>query len=152
MCVPDLCSGGAAGHSPDVRGSYRSVLFAFCGGLLLLGCSAGESDSTQNPVGFTGSPVEGGQTGALMPACGLSPVARAGDSIPGGDTGIVIHPAACVALATADLELRDEDGTTIAFDLEPLVEGAVLLRPRTPLRAGIYHLKIGEVEMEAVVA
>jgi hypothetical protein len=157
MCVPDLSSGRPAGHSPLVLRIRASALSAISGCLLLLaGCGSAESaDGASSPsavVPGVNPWVLGGQTGALMPACGLTPAATAGDSIPGGDSGIVIHTQACVGFAAAELELRDENGMPVAFDLESLPGGAMLLRPRAPLRPGIYHVTIAGMEMESVVA
>jgi hypothetical protein len=153
MCVPDLSSDRRAGHIQRVPRILASALCAISSCLLLLcGCSSeSDGDFSQSPGGHNPW-VLGGQTGALMPACGLTPAARAGDSTPGGDTGIVIHTDACVGFAAAELELRDEDGVSVEFELETLPGGAKLLRPRIPLEAGIYHVTIAGIEMESVVA
>jgi hypothetical protein len=137
-----------------IRASALSVLGG-CSLLLLASCAMDSSeDGASAPVGVLPPHpwVQGGQTGALMPPCGLTPAALAGDSIPGGDTGIVVHTESCVGFVAAELELRDGDGNPVEFDLESLPGGAVLLRPRTPLSAGVYRVKVAGMEMESVVA
>lgn len=121
--------------------------------VLLAGCASGDDDDDGSGVVPQWRPwVMGGQTGALTPPCGITPAARAGDSIPGGDSGFVIHTDGCVGFSAAELELHDEDGMMVAFDLEPLPDGAVLVRPRSPLPAGVYTLTVAGMEMEPVVA
>jgi hypothetical protein len=124
-----------------------------CGLLLLIGgsaCSAAE-DGLSNAPSWRDW-VKGGQTGALTPRCGLSLSAEAGDSIPGGDSGIVIQTDACVGLSAAQLELHDQDGMMVAFDLVTLPGGAVLLKPRSPLPAGVYSLTVAGKPMTPVIA
>jgi len=152
MCVPDLSSASRAGHSQHVPRIPAPALLAISGCLLLLWGCASESDGGARAAIGVNPWVLGGQTGALTPPCGLTPAARAGDSTPGGDSGIVIHTDACVGLAVAELELRAEDGRSVPFDLETLPGGAMLLRPRDPLPAGIYRVTIAGVEMDSVVA
>jgi hypothetical protein len=154
MFVPDLSSGGPAGHSQRVLATSPAVLRVICGLLLLIGgsaCASGE-DAALN-AGQPWRPwVEGGQTGALTPRCGLSLSAEQGDSIPGGDSGIVIQTDACVGLSAAQLELHDQDGMMVAFDLVTLPGGAVLLKPRSPLPAGVYSLSVAGKPMTPVIA
>jgi len=152
MFVPDLSSRGRGGHSQHVLATSPAVLRVI-GGLLLLiwgsACAAGGEPGLEPPWQDW---VEGGQTGALTPRCGLSLAAEEGDSIPGGDSGIVIHTDSCVGLSAAELQLHDEDGMMIAFDLVPLPDGAVLLKPRNPLPAGVYELIVAGKPMEPVIA
>ena len=153
MFVPDLCSGWRAGHSQPVSWIGRYARGVRCVALLLAagGCSSGK-DSVSDARGSTFHPwVEGGQTGALIPECGLTRAARAGDSTPGGDTAIVIQTDSCVGLAVAELELFDQDGMMVEFDVETLPGGALLLRPRAPLPAGVYVVKVAGKEMESLV-
>ncbi|MDH5671237.1 MAG: hypothetical protein OEZ06_03755 [Myxococcales bacterium] len=83
----------------------------------------------------------GGQTGALMPDCGLSPAGGEADILPGGGAGIVVYTDVCgVAAATEALELRDGSGIAVDFDLERLDDGVVLLRPAMELPPGDYEL------------
>jgi hypothetical protein len=135
-----------------IRASALSAIGG-CSLLLLASCSADAASEGSRlgvqPMGHDPR-VLGGQTGALMPPCGLTPASRMG--IPGGDSGIVIHTASCVGYAAAELELRDERGMPVEFDLVPLPGGAVLLRPRMPLPAGRYRLKIAGMEVAPVVA
>jgi MYXO-CTERM domain-containing protein len=121
--------------------------------LALCGC-AGADDGDFGGSGAIINPwAAGGQTGALLPPCGLTPAARAGDSIPGGNAGIVIHTDQCgVGFAAAELELHDEDGLMVAFDLVPLTGDAILIKPRSPLTPGVYTLTIAGTRMESVVA
>lgn len=155
MFVPDLSSRLAAGHSRFVP-ARTSRLHAFGRLALLLlplgiaGCSS-DGELSGNLGGWRPW-VEGGQTGALIPPCGLTPAAAAGDSIPGGRSGIVLHTDSCAGLAVAELELHDEDGMMVSFDVERLPGGAVLLRPRSPLMAGVYRLSGAGLELEPVVA
>jgi hypothetical protein len=125
------------------------------GGFLLLvwgiACSAGE-DSAHRAGNEWRPWVEGGQTGALIPPCGISPAAAAGDSIPGGQSGIVLHTDECVGFNAAGLELHDEDGMLVAFDVVELPGNAVLIKPRSPLPAGVYSLTVAGKRMTPVIA
>jgi hypothetical protein len=150
MFVPDLSSRGRPGHSQHVSRKASSLLLGLAALLL---CSCASSSDEGAYVGPGVNPwVAGGQTGALIPDCGLTPAAADGDSIPGGDSGIVLYTDKCVGFAAAELELHDQDGMMVAFDLEPLPGGAVLLRPKSPLPAGIYSVNVAGTKMEAMVA
>lgn len=138
-----------------MQGNHLHLRLLGCLVLLVgLGGCASSDASTANP-GAT-QPyrpwVSGGQTGALVPSCGLTAAARAGNAIPGGNDGIVVNLDQCVGLATADLELIDAKGAMVEFDREPLPGGAVLLRPRMPLMAGTYSLRIAGQQMQSIVA
>lgn len=153
MCVPDLSPGSRAGHIHGVSRIRAAALFAISGGLLLLGgCGSASGDNDSQGLAGPNPWVWGGQTGALIPPCGLTPAARMGDSTPGGDSGIVIHTDSCTGFVAAELELRSENGMPVPFDVETLPGGAVLLRPRSPLMPGVYRVTIAGSEMESVVA
>jgi hypothetical protein len=78
--------------------------------------------------------------------------AQAGDSIPGGPEGIVLYTDGCIGFAAAELMLHDEDGMMVSFDVVPLPGGAVLLRPKSPLPAGVYDLKFAGMSAAPVIA
>jgi hypothetical protein len=150
MFVPDLSLERGAGHSQRMHGYNLHLRLILCSALLagLAGCAASAKSSGAQSFRPW---VEGGQTGALLPSCGLTAAARAGDAIPGGDSGIVVNLDQCVGAATADLELFDAEGTMVEFDREPLPGGAVLLRPRMPLPAGAYVVRIAGQQMQSIV-
>jgi hypothetical protein len=157
MFVPDLSSRQEAGHSRLVlartlRLHALSRLARLLPVLWLAGCSAESGDAGLEPPPSWRDWVMGGQTGALMPPCGLTPSAAAGDSIPGGRGGIVLHTESCAGLAAAELQLHDEDGMMVSFEIERLPGGALLLRPASPLRAGVYRLTGAGLTMEPVIA
>jgi hypothetical protein len=152
MFVPDLSSRMRAGHSQRVSWTTSSLLRGLAALALLggSGCGADDDDSGAGPI--SNPWVEGGQTGALIPDCGLTPAATAGDSIPGGDSGIVLYADECIGFAASELELYDQDGMMVTFDLQTLPGGALLLRPQRPLRPGIYSVKVAGKMIDAVVA
>jgi hypothetical protein len=152
MFVPDLSSCGRAGHSGLVlaRNPRLGAFTCLAGLLLLAGC--GDDGAGDDGIGNWGDWVKGGQTGSLIPPCGLTPSAAAGDSIPGGSGGIVLHTDMCTGLAAAELKLHDEDGMMVSFEVERLPGDAILLRPASPLMAGVYRLTGAGLQMEPVVA
>lgn len=132
------------------RRAHLSRPLTACWALALLvaaaafGCSSDEKSAMayapKRGPGFEPS-VSGGQTGALMPACGLTAAAMMGEPIPGGDTGIVLHVSSCGPNfdATA-LALEDASGAMIDFDVERLDDGVVMLRPHEELQPGLYRI------------
>jgi beta-glucosidase len=89
----------------------------------LAGCAA---SSGSNAAPSFRPWVEGGQTGALLPSCGLTAAARAGNAIPGGDSGIVVNLEPKYAASTSEEDqaaTRRADAYMNRQYLDPLLLG-----------------------------
>jgi MYXO-CTERM domain-containing protein len=108
--------------------------------LVLAGCASAEDGAADAPGlsgnGWTGL---GGQTGSLMPTCGLAPLAR-NRGVPSSAAGIVVYTTACGASADGELGLFGADGSPVPVQTQPLGNGAVLITPQNVLPPGNYVL------------
>src|SRR3954462_13516276 len=104
----------------------------------LLGCSAAEQDVDLSDLG-TG--YLGGQTGSLIPGCGLAPLSAAGNAVPAGDALGVLYTRDCPGQEQM-LALRGVSG--VALEIVPLGGGNVfLVRSDRSLSGGDYQLELG---------
>lgn len=119
---------------------------AVASGASIVGCAADSGSTSADLPGTT----SGGQTGSLIPSCGLAPNAvRAPQSLQGG--GVVFFPMGCPGeFDPQSLQLRAEDGMIVPSEVEELDTGAVVVRASAPLEPGGYTV-VGEgVETEEV--
>jgi hypothetical protein len=104
----------------------------------LLGCGAADNAPTQ--VGPDADYL-GGQTGSLIPGCGLAPLSAAGNAVPAGDALGVLYTADCPGQEQM-LALQGVAG--VALELLPLDRSNVfLVRSDQSLSAGDYQLELG---------
>lgn len=113
----------------------------------LAGCGSAEDGGGKPglPAGWIGT---GGQTGSLMPVCGLAPVARE-RGVPSSAAGIVVYTNACGALPRGELALFDAEGHPVPVQTQPLGDGVVLVTPQTGLSPGSYVLGRGTMTADA---
>lgn len=108
--------------------------------VFLSACGEGDADGAAfNNDGW----ISGGQTGSLMPICGLTP-ASAERGVPEDAAGLVLVPNACVDARALDrLSLQDASGQDVAFDVVRLPNGELLVIARGGLTPGQYTLSAG---------
>jgi len=127
-------------HIPGVdegrRWTWIGTLLVAAG---LLGCAAGEMDNAGTDIDPAGH--LGGQTGSLIPGCGLSPLSAAGNAVPAGDALGVLYTRDCPGQEQM-LALQGVSG--VALELVPLDRGNVfLVRADQSLSGGDYQLELG---------
>jgi hypothetical protein len=105
----------------------------------LAACAGPGSETSGRSPGFFDPWIGGGQTGSLRPVCGLPSAALSG--VPAGE-GFVVYTSECdgIYFSPSDLTLRDANGRAIAFDVQALGGGAVLITPESTLPPGAYSL------------
>jgi hypothetical protein len=106
------------------------------------GCSYSETDDGSSNVNININPdyILGGQTGSLVPDCGLAPLSMAGHSVPAGEALAVLYAGNCPAPIAQQLMLEGAGGVTLV----PLQSGNVfLVRAERTLSQGEYQLDLG---------
>lgn len=119
----------------------------------LFGCASADVDhgTSIDP----GNDYLGGQTGSLIPGCGLAPLSAAGNGVPAGDALGVLYTGNCPG---QEQMLALQGVTGIALETVPLGRGDVfLVRADQSLSAGDYHLELsngaaGDVHVEPEAA
>jgi hypothetical protein len=102
----------------------------------LIGCGAPDDDALD-----PGNDHLGGQTGSLIPGCGLAPLSAAGNAVPAGDALGVLYTRDCPGKEQM-LALLGVPG--VALESVPLDRGDVfLVRTDQSLSAGDYQLELG---------
>lgn len=108
-------------------------------GALLLGACASEQEGGRS----FGCWTCGGQTGSLMPQCGVTPNAMSG-GVPASAAGIVVSSEPCGDARLFDaLTVRDASGQAIPFNVERLPNGEILIEPASGLTPGSYTVSAG---------
>jgi hypothetical protein len=106
--------------------------------------ACGSSDANN---GFPGDPDYqlGGQTGSLVPGCGVAPLSAAGNSVPAGDALAVLYAGDCPEQAIAEqLALAGMGANGVVLELVPLERsGVFLVRADQSLTSGDYQLALG---------
>jgi len=118
-------------------------------GLLALACSGcGSMDAA--PDEFPSAPEYqfGGQTGSLVPGCGVAPLSREGQAVPAGDAIAVVYTSGCPDGSLEELaSLSAADATNVGVRLEPLdTAGTFLVRADEMLAGGDYRLALANAE------
>lgn len=91
----------------------------------------------------------GGQTGSLIPGCGVAPLSAEGRAVPAGDALAIVYAGDCPeqVAALGSVMLGASDANTVPVELVPLDEdGAFLVRAEQSLPAGEYQLSLGTDE------
>jgi hypothetical protein len=128
-------------HIPDVDEGRR---WTRIGGTLLvaaglLGCGA--NDVSDRAAVGPNDDYLGGQTGSLIPGCGLAPLSAAGNGVPAGDALGVLYTRDCPGQEQM-LALQGVSG--VALELVPLDRRDVfLVRADQSLSGGDYQLDLG---------
>ena len=133
-----------------MRRAYR--LGVLGGGLLalLLGASTLLASCGNDDAGSSrgGGWVMGGQTGSLMPVCGVSP-ASVERGVPASAPGLVLLPSACDDPSALDaLAVRDASGQPIEFQLQRLPGGEILVVFSNGLTPGRYTVGVPQTSDE----
>jgi hypothetical protein len=110
---------------------------------LLASCGNDESGEARG-----GGWTWGGQTGSLMPVCGVSP-ASVERGVPASAPGLVLLPSACDDPSALDaLAVRDASGQPVAFQLQRLPGGEVLVVFSNGLMPGRYTVGVPQTSDE----
>lgn len=102
-----------------------------------------DADSAAVSVGPDGYRL-GGQTGSLVPRCGLAPLSASGQAVPVGDALAVLYASDCPeAVTDGRVVLTGPDDRVVGLSLERLGDsGAYLVRADQSLKAGAYELML----------
>jgi len=144
MSHPGLVAVGLVGHSHSValrRGQ------AFGGVLLSLVTLSGCASLEPRPEDYPSDDYKfGGQTGSLVPGCGVAPLSESGQALPSSDALAVIYTSDCPAAAAQELvSVSAPDSSIVNVELEPLGDaGVYLVRPGVMLGAGDYRIEVGD--------
>ncbi len=108
----------------------------------LTGCAS--SDDSNN-AGYS-PPDEwilNGQTGSLIPGCGVAPLSQMGRAVPTGDVLAVLYTNRCPGGSAPELALTGPDTRPIGVTLEPLEgSGVYLVRADQSLTMGEHQLQL----------
>jgi hypothetical protein len=120
------------------RASLASV--ALAGAALAAGCVNSDSDVI---LDFAGPDYQlGGQTGSLIPGCGVAPLSADGQSVPVGRSLAVFYAQDCPQLAMEGrLALSGVVGDAQPLELVRLADDTYLLQSTQSLPAGDYQLQ-----------
>jgi hypothetical protein len=84
----------------------------------------------------------GGQTGSLIPVCGVTPNTMS-HGVPASGAGIVVLSGPCGDARLLDaLTVRDASGQPIPFSAEQLPNGEILIHPDSGLTPGSYTVSV----------
>jgi hypothetical protein len=109
---------------------------------LLAGCSASDEAGRASTSGNCDDWCFGGQTGSLMPVCGVTPNTMS-RGVPASGAGIVVLSEPCGDARLLDaLTVRDASGQAIPFSTEQLANGEILIHPENGLSPGSYTVSV----------
>jgi hypothetical protein len=110
----------------------------------LLGCASSDHANSDSPREI----IWGGQTGSLVPSCGL----RQPVSVPEDSGGFVVDTLGCSgATAEEDVEITTADGQTLGASWLHLGDGKYFVVPERSLAPGTYEVSVGESPAEVTV-
>lgn len=115
----------------------RALACALLGGA---GCLQDDGDSID--IGVQPEYELGGQTGSLLPRCGVAPLSAQGQSVPVGRVLGVFYGEDCRDVAAGRVELFGAGVEGLALDLVPLEGDAYLLQAPESVPAGDYQLQL----------
>jgi hypothetical protein len=85
----------------------------------------------------------GGQTGSLIPDCGVAPLSQTGLAVPSGDVLAVLYTRGCPEGVTPEVAVTGPDARPVASTLEPLEGSEVyLVRVDQSLATGEHQLAL----------
>lgn len=95
--------------------------------------------SAEVSSGGPGRDPYGGQTGSLVPECGVAPLSqKASSKVPAGDGAFVLYSSSCRASQPPAFKLRDATGALVTHHVELLDDGVYLVRTDVALLPGSY--------------
>jgi hypothetical protein len=110
------------------------------------GCGTFDADSSAQLFPSEGGPGDymlGGQTGSLIPDCGVAPLSASGVAVPSGAVVAVLYGSGCPeAIAAARVGLTGSDARPVSLTLERLDNDAYLVRAAGSLDGGQYALDV----------
>ncbi|MEO8180456.1 MAG: hypothetical protein ABI895_16585 [Deltaproteobacteria bacterium] len=108
-------------------------------------CSSSDDVNVDFSIGPPDDYQLGGQTGSLVPGCGVAPLSAAGSSVPAGDALAVLYAGDCLEQAlAAQLALAGMGANGVVLELVPLEgNGVFLVRADQSLASGDYQLALG---------
>lgn len=108
----------------------------------LFACGADDSVDNGGSDVWPGDSYFGGQTGSLIPGCGLAPLSAAGSAVPAGDALGVLYTRDCPGQQQM-LAIQGVSG--VALELVPLdgKNSVFLVRSDQSLSGGNYQLELG---------
>lgn len=114
-------------------------------GALVSLVACGSFDETDAASVYGGDYQLGGQTGSLVPGCGVAPLSAAGSSVPAGNALAVLYAGECAEQALAEqLALVGQGARGVRLELVPLEGQSVfLVRADQSLAGGDYQLALG---------
>jgi hypothetical protein len=120
------------------------LLLAIAALPMLGGCSASDmSGDAASSVGGSGGDYYGGQTGSLVPLCGLAPLSDEGQSVPAGEQAFVVYTQGCPApLDVQDIVVSDANGDPVDVEVQALGSGAFLVKGAAMLEEGQYQVSL----------
>ena len=121
---------------------------------LLAGCGSSTSASDGSANGSGGN-YTGGQTGSLMPSCGIARLSQEGDSVPSGEQAFVFDTRGCTStLQLSDIVITNAGGEQVAVEAQALDDGVYLIKGAALLPEGEYDVTLpaGVPMQEATIA
>jgi hypothetical protein len=144
MSTAGLFLAGTFAHSFGMRQGWRWR--ALGGGLFGLALAACSFESSDENIDFGAPPpgdyMLGGQTGSLVPDCGVAPLSAGGITLPVGNALAVVYGRGCPEDLAAEQLALDGPGAPVALTLETLGDGVFLVRSQESLPAGQYELGV----------
>lgn len=117
----------------------RSLRLALLLSLLALLPSCGSSTDS----GASGGAFNGGQTGSLMPNCGIAPLSEEGSSVPSGEQAFVLYTRGCPEVPRlSELMVSDAAGDPVDVQPELLADGVYLIKGSAVLMEGQYDVTL----------
>jgi len=125
-----------------VLGRLALASIALAGATWVAGCESLSADSIT--LNFEAPDYQlGGQTGSLIPGCGVAPLSAEGQSVPVGRSLAVFYAQDCPELAAEGrLPLSGVVGDAQQLELVPITDTTYLLQSAQSLPAGDYQLEL----------
>jgi hypothetical protein len=106
------------------------------------GC-AGEDSNNESAPSPPKEWILNGQTGSLVPNCGVAPLSEAGLAVPSGDALAVLYTVGCPEDGTPEVAVTGPDALPVGVTLEPLEgTGVYLVRADQSLSSGAHQLEL----------
>jgi len=117
---------------------------------LASGCGSSSEAASGNAGTGAGGAYTGGQTGSLIPNCGIAPLSEEGGTVPSGEQALVFYTRGCPQVQAADLVITDADGQPIDLEVEELGDGAYLVKATASFAEGAYTVEPPDMQGQAV--
>jgi hypothetical protein len=109
----------------------------------LPGCGSSDASADAATTGSTGGNYNGGQTGSLIPSCGIGPVTRDGAAVPSGEQAFIFYTRGCATPPNFDqLMVTDAAGETVPVQWEEIDTDVYLIKGSVVLTEGEYDVTL----------